>query len=37
MYVAELVNVRHDHCAATVCIQLPRLLTNWAPHQVQKV
>ena len=27
-YVAELVRVGISHCAATVCIQLPTLLTN---------
>ena len=31
-YTAELVSVSISHCAATVCIQLPTLLTNCAPH-----
>jgi DNA ligase D-like protein (predicted 3'-phosphoesterase) len=30
--VAELVSVSINHCAPTVCIQLPTLLTNWADH-----
>jgi hypothetical protein len=31
-YAAEPVKVSISHCVATVCIQLPVLLMNWAPY-----
>ena len=31
-YVADPVSDSISHCAPTVCIQLPMLLTNWALH-----